>query len=499
MTISRILIANRGEIACRLIRSIKAMGKETVACASEADRDAPFVREADAHVILGPAPAAQSYLNMDALLRAAKDTGCDAVHPGYGFLSERAEFATVCQQAGLVFIGPSPDAMTQMGDKAAAREVATQAGVAPVPGYQGAQDLKSLEKGAKEVGYPLLVKAAKGGGGKGMRTVESPEGLADAVKAARREAEAAFGDGTLLLERRVFPARHIEVQVIADQHGNVASLFERECSLQRRHQKVIEECPGASVSHELRTRLGALATSLAKKVDYLGAGTVEFLVDEEENAWFLEMNTRLQVEHGVTELAIGEDLVEWQVRIAEGEALSERLMSPSLNGHAIEARIYAEDPEGGFLPQSGPIHALVEPRGPGIRVDSGIEAGQEVTPHYDPMLMKVLAHGADREQARRRLSHALEHLIVLGPATNHAWLVELLDSEMFQTAQTFTHTIEADHLPNPVQEIPDEVLALASAALVSRGSLDQESSGPGGGRDPFLELAGFRLADEPSR
>jgi geranyl-CoA carboxylase alpha subunit len=478
----------------RITRTLKAMGIEACAVYSTADASAPHVRVADRSFCIGEPAATDSYLCQAKVLQAAKHMECDAVHPGYGFLSENASFAQACRDAGLVFIGPSAESITAMGDKAEARRLAQAAGISPVPGFDKSNDDQELLKAGKQIGTPLLVKASKGGGGKGMRVVTEMAHLKEAIDAARREAKAAFGDPSVLLERRVFPARHIEVQLLSDQHGNVAFLWERECSLQRRHQKVIEECPSSAVSPEVRERLAEAAIALARAVKYEGAGTIEFLMEEDGTCWFLEMNTRLQVEHGVTEMVLGEDLVEWQVRVAQGEKLDERLLHPQPVGHAIEARIYAEDPDRGFLPASGMIYELRLPEGPGIRVDSGVRQGQEVTPHYDPMLMKVMAFGRDREQARERLELALAELTILGPATNHGWLLEILNTPFFRESQTFTHTLE-DQAPATAPKLLDEILVLYAAASTAAGNLGAKGRGQSETRlpDAFLELGPFRI------
>ncbi len=469
MKIRRVLIANRGEISCRIQRTLRAMGIGTAVVHSSADRDALFVREAERAQEIGPPPAKESYLNADKIVAAARALEADAVHPGYGFLSENADFAARCEAAGLVFLGPPSSAIRAMGDKTGARRLAVAADVPVVPGYDGPDDDLILARESTRIGFPQLVKAAHGGGGKGLKKVASAEEFASALASARREAGAAFGSSRVLLERFVRPARHIEVQILADRHGETRAILERECSLQRRHQKVIEECPSAMVTDELRAELGAAAIRLARQVGYVSAGTVEFLLEPDGRFWFLEMNTRLQVEHGVTELVTGLDLVAWQVRIAEGEAL--RLPTPLVpRGHAIEARLYAEDPTREFLPQTGQIHHLRLPEGPGLRIDRGVVAGQTITPHYDPMLMKILAHGETREMARLRLILALRELEILGVVTNGAYLRELLESDCFTGAKTFTHSL--DEWPKLEPRIPAEVLAL----LAAHGALPRAST-----------------------
>jgi acetyl-CoA/propionyl-CoA carboxylase biotin carboxyl carrier protein len=421
MGFDTVLVANRGEIAVRVIRTLKAMGIWSVAVYSDADATARHVADADLAVAIGPAPARDSYLNIRAVVDAAVRTGAQAVHPGYGFLSENAEFAAALASAGVTFIGPPVSAIQTMGDKIAAKSTVSAFGVPVVPGIArpGLTDAE-LTVAADEVGYPVLVKPSAGGGGKGMRMVERPADLATALAGARRESAAAFGDDTLFLERFVLSPRHIEVQVLADGYGNVVHLGERECSLQRRHQKVIEEAPSPLLEAATRARIGAAACDTARSVDYTGAGTVEFIVsaDRPDEFFFMEMNTRLQVEHPVTELVTGWDLVEWQVRIAAGEKLAAGQADIASHGHAIEARVYAEDPARGFLPTGGDVLAVVEPEGAGVRIDSGLSAGMVVGSDYDPMLAKIVAHGADRAAALRTLDRALADTAVLGVVTN---------------------------------------------------------------------------------
>jgi len=421
MSFDTVLVANRGEIAVRVIRTLKAMGIRSVAVYSDADTDARHVAEADLAVAIGPAPARDSYLNIPAVVDAAVRTGAKAVHPGYGFLSENADFAAALTSAGVTFIGPPVAAIQTMGDKIAAKSTVSAFGVPVVPGIArpGLTD-DELIAAADQIGYPVLVKPSAGGGGKGMRMVDRPADLPAALVSARRESAAAFGDDTLFLERFVLRPRHIEVQVLADGYGNVVHLGERECSLQRRHQKVIEEAPSPLLDAATRARIGAAACDTARSVDYTGAGTVEFIVsaDRPDEFFFMEMNTRLQVEHPVTEMVTGWDLVEWQVRIAAGEKLTVAQADIALHGHAIEARVYAEDPARGFLPTGGDVLAVVEPEAAGMRVDSGLSAGMVVGSDYDPMLAKVVAHGADRAAALRTLDRALADTAVLGVVTN---------------------------------------------------------------------------------
>jgi acetyl-CoA/propionyl-CoA carboxylase, biotin carboxylase, biotin carboxyl carrier protein len=458
----RVLIANRGEIAVRIERTLARLGVESVAVFSDADAGAPHVRRADRAVHIGPTPARDSYLSIERVLDAAVRSGADAIHPGYGFLSERPEFAAACAEAGIAFVGPGPEAMALLGDKARARAVAAEAGVPTLAGWSG-EDL-SDEEIVERVGaddLPLLVKAAAGGGGKGMRLVTRREDLAEALGAARREAASAFGDERLLIERYVEPSRHLEVQVLADAHGNVIHLGERECSLQRRHQKVVEESPSPVVTPALREAMGEVAVALARHAGYVNAGTVELIAerDDPENFFFLEVNTRLQVEHPVTEAVTGLDLVELQLRVAAGEPLPLTQEEVRRDGWAVEARIYAEDPAAGFLPSSGAVVAYREPTG--VRVDSGIEEGTVVGTDYDPMLAKVVAAGSDREEALSKLRRALGELVVAGPTTNAAYLRALLGRPEVRSGEIDTGLIErlGDEVASPAP--PPELAALA--------------------------------------
>ncbi|NLU81693.1 acetyl/propionyl/methylcrotonyl-CoA carboxylase subunit alpha [Rhodococcus sp. HNM0569] len=443
-----VLVANRGEIAVRVLRTLRRMGIRSVAVYSDADRDARHVHEADIAVRLGPAPARESYLSIERVLAAAVDTGAQAVHPGYGFLSENAEFAAACTQAGLVFLGPPPRAIEVMGDKITAKKAVTEYGVPVVPGIaEPGLDDDALVAAAVDVGYPILIKPSAGGGGKGMHRVDGPEALASSLRTARREAASAFGDDTLFLERFVERPRHIEVQVLADAHGGVVHLGERECSLQRRHQKVVEEAPSPLLDAQTRARIGAAACDTARSVGYTGAGTVEFIVsaDRPDEFFFMEMNTRLQVEHPVTEEITGLDLVEWQVRVAAGEALDFTQDDVHLDGHAIEARVYAEDPARGFLPTGGTVLVAHEPTasGPGtVRVDSGIDAGTVVASDYDPMLAKVIVHAPTRAEALVGLDRALGRTRVLGLVTNVDFLRYLLAQPDVRTGALDTALID---------------------------------------------------------
>jgi len=452
--LKKLLIANRGEIAVRIIHTANRLGVKTVAVVSEADRNAPFARLAGEAVEIGPGPAAESYLRGDKIIAAAKATGADAVHPGYGFLAENADFADVVEKAGIAFVGPSPEAMRRMGGKAEAKAIAAKAGVPVVPGYAGAsQSAKALAKEAGRIGYPLLIKAVAGGGGRGMRLVEREEDLAAALDSAQREAQAAFGDGRVLLEKLIVRPRHIEVQVFGDSHGNVVHLFERDCSLQRRNQKVIEEAPAPGMSAELRAKLCDAAVACARAVGYEGAGTVEFLVEggalgADAPWYFIEMNTRLQVEHPVTEAITGLDLVEWQLRVAASERLPLDQSQVKISGHAIEARLCAEDPANGFLPSTGPVVAFDMPELEGLRVDTGVDKGSTISPYYDSLIAKLIAAGRDRATACDRLTEALEEAAVAGPKTNAAFLHGLLTHPAFREGRMDTGLIgrELDRL-----------------------------------------------------
>jgi geranyl-CoA carboxylase alpha subunit len=481
MAFAKILIANRAEIACRIIRTARALGYRTVGVFSDADADAPHVCQADEAVRIGPPPAADSYLNIDAVLAAAKLSGADAVHPGYGFLSENAAFAQACLDAGLVFIGPPPAAVAVMGNKANAKALMEAAGVPCVPGDHGSNQFDAmLIAEGRRIGFPLMVKAAAGGGGRGMRLVESAGDLANALAGARSEAARAFGSDELILEQAVVDARHIEIQIFADRHGQVIHLGERDCSIQRRHQKVIEETPSPAVSAELRARMGDAAVATARAIGYVGAGTVEFLLDQSERFYFLEMNTRLQVEHPVTEAVTGVDLVAWQLRIAAGERLPLEQQQVRLRGHAIEARLYAEDPHHGFLPQSGTLIDWRPAGGTGIRIDHGLASGQQVSPFYDPLLAKVIACGATREEARRRLIIALEDTAALGLTTNRMFLIALLRHPAFAAGNVTTAFIDrhfpagsgARQRPTP----PARMLALAAVLLLDAGAREEPIS-----------------------
>jgi acetyl-CoA carboxylase biotin carboxylase subunit len=493
--VQRVLIANRGEIALRIARGCRALGLSPIAVHSEADRHAPHVLAADAAVCVGPPPARESYLNADALLTAARETGADAVHPGYGFFSENAAFAEAVERAGLVWIGPSPRAIATMGDKLAARATVAKAGVPLVPGTEIAvADADAATRAAHELGYPILVKAAAGGGGKGMRTVASEADLLDALASATREASAAFADGRVYLEKLIARPRHVEVQVLGDRHGTLVHLGERECSIQRRHQKIVEETPCPIMTDALRARMTDAALAAARAVDYASAGTVEFLLDDAGHFYFLEMNTRLQVEHPVTELAWGVDLVAAQLRVAAGAPLGFAQDDLRPRGHAIEVRLYAEDPQQSFFPSPGMVYAWHEPSGPGIRVDAAVRAGVAVPVEYDPMLGKISAWGEDRAQATARLVGALDETVVLGPTTNLAFLRDVLAHPEFAAGRTHTGFL-VDHLPTWRPDgAPD--LAAVVAALASTRPTTARGDGTGPRREPspWETLGRWRLA-----
>ncbi|WP_137700269.1 acetyl/propionyl/methylcrotonyl-CoA carboxylase subunit alpha [Marimonas lutisalis] len=463
-----LLVANRGEIACRIIRTARGLGLITVAVHSTADADAPHVALADQAVCIGPASAGESYLNASAILHAARATGAQAIHPGYGFLSENADFARAVAAAGLTFIGPSPDAIEIMGDKARAKQAVQAAGVPCVPGYDGDdQSDEALIAQGQAIGFPVMVKAAAGGGGRGMRLVRDAADLPAALARARDEAQNAFGSDKLILERAIQNARHVEIQVFADSHGTMLHLGERDCSVQRRHQKVLEEAPCPALTPEMRAAMGAVAVEAARAVNYLGAGTVEFLLDEDGRFYFLEMNTRLQVEHPVTELVTGLDLVALQIAVAQGDPLPLSQGDVTLSGHAIEARLYAEDPANGFLPATGTVALWAPPAGDGIRTDAGIAKGQDIGPYYDPMLAKIIAHGPDRATALSRLRAALADTACLGLTTNAGFLSAILDTPTFAEGRATTGFLDTE-FPDGLRATPpaSDILALAAALLL---------------------------------
>ncbi|ABX61124.1 acetyl-CoA carboxylase, biotin carboxylase subunit [Brucella suis 63/252] len=493
----KILIANRGEIACRVIRTACKLGIATVAIYSDADARALHVEMADEAVRVGPAASAQSYLNVDAIIKAAKETGAEAIHPGYGFLSENPAFVDAVEEAGLIFIGPSAKAIRAMGLKDAAKALMEKAGVPVVPGYHGDnQDGAFLKSEADRITYPVLIKARAGGGGKGMCRVDSAADFAAALESARREAEASFGDGAVLVEKYMAKPRHIEVQVFGDNHGNAVHLFERDCSLQRRHQKVIEEAPAPGMTEEMRAAMGEAAVKAALTIGYSGAGTVEFIADVSEGLrpdrfFFMEMNTRLQVEHPVTEAITGRDLVEWQLRVASGEALPKRQDELSINGWAFEARLYAEDPARDFLPATGKLALFVPPEN--ARVDSGVRTGDTITPFYDPMIAKIITHGATRDEALNRLDAALNKTRIAGLVTNRQFLSALCNLEAFRTGDVDTGLIGRETAALFTDAQPSDI-AFALAALGALDLLDAPEKS-----DPWSGLRGFRLWGEASR
>jgi 3-methylcrotonyl-CoA carboxylase alpha subunit len=492
----KLLIANRGEIACRIMRTAKRMGLSTVAVYSDADRDAMHVAAADEALAIGPAPAKESYLNIAAIIEAARKTGAQAIHPGYGFLSENADFAQACADAGLIFVGPAAETIRRMGSKSAAKALMQSSGVPIVPGYHGHdQDIATLAQAADRIGYPVLVKASAGGGGRGMRLVHAAGELAEAVASAGREAQAAFGDDQLLIEKYIARPRHIEVQVFGDSHGNVVSLYERDCTLQRRHQKVVEETPSIAVTPERRADMSAAARAAAQAVGYLGAGTVEFIADA-AGFYFIEMNTRLQVEHPVTEMIIGADLVEWQLRVAFGEKLPLDQRAIKAKGHAMEARIYAEDADKGFLPVTGVIRSWREPSGNGIRVDTGFRAGDAIMPYYDALLAKLIVWGNDRPQALHRMHEALAEFEITRVTTNLAFLNALLNHPQVVQGEIDTGFIEREisALTGAARPLTAPDMAAACAAVLAREGRDVSPD-----KSPWSRTDGWMLAGRRSR
>jgi len=500
---SKILVANRGEIACRVIRTARQMGVRTVAVYSDADTGARHVRLADEAVAIGPAAARESYLSIERILAAARETGAEAIHPGYGFLSENMSFALACEAAGIVFVGPPPTAIHAMGSKSAAKALMAQAGVPLVPGYHGDdQDPQMLAWEAEVIGYPVMIKASAGGGGKGMRTVRHADEFADALASCRREAAASFGDDRVLIEKYLQRPRHVEIQVFADKRGNVVHLFERDCSVQRRHQKVLEEAPAPGMTADRRAAMGKAAVEAARAVGYVGAGTVEFIVDTTDKMsgsfYFMEMNTRLQVEHPVTEMITGLDLVEWQLRVAAGEPLPLAQEQLGIRGHALEARIYAEDPERGFLPSTGRLsHLAPPPESLNVRVDSGVEQGDEISPHYDPMIAKLIVWDETRERALARMLQALAQYRVVGVANNVGFLSRLVACPAFAQADLDTGLIEREDtfLFAATSEPPREAwLAAALAELLrERGLAAQAAAAGGDPHSPWHSRDGWRL------
>ncbi|AXQ31098.1 acetyl/propionyl/methylcrotonyl-CoA carboxylase subunit alpha [Solimonas sp. K1W22B-7] len=469
MAFSKVLVANRGEIAVRVMRSAKMLGYRTVAVYSEADADALHVSAADEAVCIGPAKVSESYLRIEAIIDACKKTGADAVHPGYGFLSENEAFAQACADHHITFIGPTPSAIELMGSKRLAKIAMIKAGVPCVPGYEGDdQRPEKFMAEASRIGFPVMVKASAGGGGRGMRLVHKAEDLAAALATARSEAENAFGSGELILERAVIAPRHVEIQIFGDTHGNHVYLFERDCSIQRRHQKVVEEAPCPVMTPELRRQMGEAAVAAARSVDYVGAGTVEFLLDSQGRFYFLEMNTRLQVEHPVTELITGQDLVEWQLRVANGEKLPLQQHELQINGHAIEVRLYAEDPGNKFLPQTGRILRWQPATQPGLRIDHGMRSGSVISPHYDPMVAKVIAWGRTREDAARLLASGVQDTVLLGVNNNKQFLCNLLRHPVFVAGDTSTAFIDTHFSDDPsmMPAAPPPAMLAVSAAII---------------------------------
>ena len=487
---AKILIANRGEIAIRIMRACRELGIKTVAVYSEADKDAQHVQFADESVLIGSAAPKESYLNADALLRAALDSKAEAIHPGYGFLSENASFALKVESAGLTFIGPSADSIRAMGDKAESKIAMKKAGVPTVPGFEGLTSEEEFKKAAQEIGYPVLIKASAGGGGKGMRVVNFENELSEAIESARREALNSFGDERLLIEKYLADAHHIEFQVFGDKHGNLVHLFERECSVQRRHQKIIEETPSPLLTPEIRAKMGEAAVAAAKAVNYYNAGTIEFIFDPQlatlnlQPFYFLEMNTRLQVEHPITELTAGIDLVQWQIRIAAGEKFPFTQSDFHQHGHAIECRVYAEDPSNGFLPSTGKLLQLIEPRGPGIRVDSGFKTGSEVTHFYDPLLAKLIVHAENRNAAIQRMQTALREFVVHGVVTNMDFMQAVLQHDDFAQGKVSTRWVERNFGEwHPVEAEKEALIAAALADVLFVGGKTQ--SAVSNETDPF--------------
>ncbi len=486
MSFRRILIANRGEIALRIIRTLREMGIESVAIYSDVDARSPHVLAADIAVNLKGETPSETYLNMERILEVARRYHVDAVHPGYGFLAENPQFSRMVSEEGMVFIGPSAQEIERLGDKATAKEIARRAGVPIAPSSPPLRDTREIIQWVERIGPPVLLKASAGGGGKGMKKVKNPDNLTDMVEMAKREALSAFGDDTLIVEKFIFPVRHIEVQIMADTYGNILTLGERECSLQRRHQKIIEESPSPALDEDERRKLMDYARRIIEEAGYTGAGTVEFMYSEGE-FYFLEVNTRIQVEHPVTEMRFGLDLIRMQIEVARGGVLEEGIPAPS--GHSIEARLYAEDPLAGFLPQTGKIHALEFPNMPGVRIDYGIMEGNEISPYYDPMIAKIIVHGPDRETARRRLIQALEETLLIGPANNQHFLIYLLQSREFIEGETFTHTVDELTARYKDEEftIPGELLRITAEKL--RGPSRASSGGKSrSGDNPTLRI-----------
>lgn len=476
----KILVANRGEIALRVMRSCKEMGIKTVAVFSEADRNAPFVKYADEAVCIGPPLSSQSYLDGEKIINVCKKLEVDGIHPGYGFLSENASFARKVKEAGITFIGPSPESMEIMGDKLSAKAAAKKYNIPMVPGTEGAiEDVADAKRIASKIGFPVLIKASAGGGGKGMRIVNDVASFEEQMKLAVSEATSAFGDGSVFIEKYVAGPRHIEIQVLGDTHGNIVHLFERECSIQRRHQKVIEEAPSSVLTPEIRKQMGECAVNVAKACDYVGAGTVEFLLDENKNFYFLEMNTRLQVEHPVTEMITGKDLVKEQIKIARGEKLSFKQSDLAISGHAVEVRVYAEDPANNFLPDIGKLVTYVKPQGPGIRVDDGFEEGMDIPIYYDPMIAKLISYGNTREEAIKKMLRAIDEYKIKGVETTLSFCRYVLNHSAFLSGEFDTHFVSKYFTPDKLEIYNAEeaqLAALAAAMLVSFENTSPENT-----------------------
>ncbi len=500
----KILIANRGEIAIRIMATCREMGIQTVAVYSEADRHARHTRSADEAYFIGPAPASQSYLHIETIIEVARQSGAEAIHPGYGFLSENAAFVEACEQTGIVFIGPPAQAMRLMGSKIAAKRLAQSVGAPTIPGYNGdSQQDTVLWQEAQRIGYPLLIKASAGGGGKGMREVHAENDFLDQLSGARREAQSAFGDDTVFLERLLVQPRHVEIQVLGDSFGHLIHLGERECSIQRRHQKIVEESPSVALNPALRAEMGAAAVRIAQAAGYVNAGTLEFMLDDDKRFYFLEMNTRLQVEHPVTELVTGLDMVRQQIRIAAGQRLEIEQEQISPRGHAIEVRLYAEDPAQNFLPSTGVVSTFVPPAGPGVRVDSGIESGDEITQYYDPMIAKIIVSGEDRLAAIARLRSALEQQAVFGVQTNASLLYTISTHPAFYAGQTYTNFLETHALleasPRQKEKLPPDPHALFAAALLDMGDQSRRPASESANRqayNPWQTLGAWRIFGE---
>lgn len=492
----KILIANRGEIAIRVARACRELGVSTVGVYSTIDNDSLHLRYVDEAVCIGEASPLSSYLNMDAIIDAAKKTDAQAIHPGYGFLAENAQFAKVCEKANIIFIGPSSKALALVGDKIASRNTVKRAGVPIIPGMEGStKDINIFEKIAKDVGYPVIVKASMGGGGKGMRIVRSEQGLKTSIAAGQREAKSAFGDKTVYLEKYIERPRHIEFQVLRDNFGNVVHLFERECSIQRRHQKIIEETPSPALDDNLRTKMSEAAKKIIVVAEYTNAGTVEFLLDQDKNFYFLEVNARVQVEHPITEMVTGIDLVHQQIMIAAGEKITFTQNDVTQHGHAIESRIYAEDPENNFLPSPGKILFLHEPSGPGIRVDSGIYQGCNIPPHYDPILSKLITWAETRELSISRMSHTLKNYIILGIKTNIGFLKRIMNAEKFADGNYHTHFINdnEEDLKQKQEMIDIALIAASLHAAETKGTVTVPIQGEMKETNPWQELGKWEI------